>query len=189
MLPYCEQLALFHANQGLARAVLRASLRRYPRPLPACMDQEDLLTAALLGLWDACRWYDPARGLFSVYARRAIRRRIFRTLEEVMTRETSLSLDALIYPESGTPLCECLASPEPEPWEQVARKAEQEQVRTLLNRLPARTANAVRLWAQGFSPSEIGQRLGISRQRAHQLPREGAAKLRGMLEMETLSSA
>ncbi len=189
MLPYCEQLALFHANQGLARTILRASLRRYPRPLPACMDQEDLLTTALLGLWDACRWYDPARGIFSVYARRAIRRRIFRTLEDVVTREPSLSLDAAIFPESGTPLHECLAAPDPEPWEQVARRAEQEQIRALLDQLPDRTANAIRLWAQGFSPSEIGQQLGISRQRAHQLPREGAAKLRGMLEIETLSNA
>jgi RNA polymerase sigma factor (sigma-70 family) len=188
MLPYCEQLALFHANQGLARSILRASLRRYPRPLPACMDPEDLLTTALLGLWDACRWYDPARGLFCAYARRAIRRRLFRTLEDARMRETSLSLDALLYPGSDAPLLDSLASPEPEPWEQVARKAEQERVRTLLNRLPDRTANAVRLWAQGFSPSEIGQQLGISRQRAHQLPREAAAKLRCMLEKETLSN-
>jgi len=177
-------LALFGANRALAYAGVRDVLSRYHRRLPPTLGPEDLETDALLGLWDACRWYNPSRGAFSTYAHRAIHRRVRRALAGLARHETPLSLDAPGSPDDTATLGERLPSPEPEVWEQVADQMERERVGQLMRSLPQRTARATLLWAHGCGPTEIGRELGISRQRAHQLPREGAARLRALMDLE-----
>jgi len=174
-------LALFGENRAIAYLVLNEVLARYARRLPTLIGAEDLESVALLALWDACRWYNPARGAFSTYAHHAIRRRIRRVLARASTEMPMLSLDAPAMVGKSACLRDILVAPALDVGEQVFRRMEQEDMRALLNHLPKRTADAVLLWAQGFGPTEIGRRLGISRQRAHQLPREGTALLRQLV--------
>lgn len=188
MMSQSDCLALFGANKAIAHLVLNEVLARHTRRLPALFQTEDLESVALLALWDACRWYNPARGAFSTYAHHAIRRRIRRVLARAGSEEPMLSLDAPAVPGESVCLQDMLVAPGPDVGEQVIRRIEQEDMRALLERLPKRTADAIRLWAEGFGPAEIGRRLGISRQRAHQLPREGAALLR-RLAMRNVSEA
>ncbi|HXG25173.1 MAG TPA: sigma-70 family RNA polymerase sigma factor [Chthonomonadales bacterium] len=188
MMSQSDCVALFGANKAIAHLVLNEVLSRHTRRLPALFQAEDLESVALLALWDACRWYNPARGAFSTYAHHAIRRRIRRVLARADSEEPMLSLDAPAVPGESVCLRDILVAPGPDVGEQVIGRIEQEDMRALLDRLPKRTADAIRLWAQGFGPTEIGRRLGISRQRAHQLPREGAALLRRMA-MRNISEA
>ncbi len=171
-----DRLALFSVSRALARSAVRQTVADYGRSLPHALGAEDLESHALLALWDACEYYDPARGVFRAYALKAIRRRLRRALAYHGREPYADSLEA------AEERCgDRLVSPEAEPWLQVAMKIERELFYTHLARLPERTMSATLLSIKGFGPTEIGRALGISRQRANQLPREAVVQIRRQL--------
>lgn len=175
-----ECIRLFQENRKLAYAALREALQMDLDRLRRSGDMGDVETSALLALWDACRFYNPSRGSFATYAYRAVVRRVRRAMVDRTRDVPAISLDEWADGRSCG-VAESLVDPSPTPWESTARAVEVEQLLELLSRLPERTAQATVLWSQGWPPSAIGRELGISRQRAHQLPREGTAQLRRMV--------
>jgi RNA polymerase sigma factor (sigma-70 family) len=179
---------LFNDNRGLAwRFMVRYGLARH-------RDFDDLLQAALIGLWRACELFDPALGFkLSTYADRWMRQCVGRAAREgciihVPQHVSRADFDALAARIGGLP-GEGKAAEErgvgrgdwgPAAPEDLADKLELAQrVERALARLPKRLALVLRLRFLGeMSLAEIGERLNVCRERVRQLERKGLQALR-----------
>ena len=132
----------------------------------------EAVQAGRIGLWRAVQRYDASRGLtFSTYAVPAIRRAVWRAVHEVESQ-----------PDEGRSLGCGLEAPysvldSRQAVEEVQRGVVSQAVHELVHRLPDRLAYLIvaRYGLDGGPPRSfvaIGQSLGVTHQRAHQLHAE-----------------
>jgi RNA polymerase sigma factor (sigma-70 family) len=133
---------------------------------------EEALQAGRIGLWHAIRGYDPARGTaFSTYAWVAIWRHIYRRGQE-LSRKTYIPLPEIPATRAMPNLAEELD-------QELATSA----LHDLVRRLPERLRWViVGRYGLGKHPpctlQELGEALGLSRERVRQLQQEALAWLR-----------
>jgi RNA polymerase sigma factor (sigma-70 family) len=132
----------------------------------------EAVQAGRIGLWRAVQRYDSSRGLaFSTYAVPAIRRAVWRAVHEVESQPNeggSLGL----WPEAPYSALDSRQAVE-----EIQRGVVSQAVHELVRHLPDRLAYLIvaRYGLDGGPPQSfvaIGQALGVSHQRAHQLHTE-----------------
>lgn len=156
---------LMSQHNGLVHAVVRQQALGE-------LTYDEALQAGRTGLWRAILGYDPERGTaFSTYAWTAIMRSVWATVKKAEKQDLDVPL--------STALPDTAQEPDKR-WEQKALVAATRQAAL---QLPARlqfVLNARYGWT-GNPPAtfrQIGERLGVSRQRAQQLHQEGLMRLR-----------
>ena len=133
---------------------------------------EEALQAGRIGLWHAIRRYDPRRGTtFSTYAWVAICHQIHRRAKE-LSRETDVWSQEM-------PASWIL----PDPAGELERKLIQSVLLGLVSQLPERLRQViVGRYGLGDDPpcllKELGQELGLTRERVRQIQQEALAWLR-----------
>jgi RNA polymerase sigma factor (sigma-70 family) len=150
-------------HEGLVRWVVR-------RQRLGGMPYEDAVQAGRIGLWHALKGYDPLRGTrFSTYAVVAISRAVWRAVAEHQPLPALPTFqDQLLV----------LAVDPPDVAERLHRREVHTELSRLLGTLPSRLHLVVlaHYGLGGLAPqtfAEIGQTLGVSRQRVQQLHVEG----------------
>jgi RNA polymerase primary sigma factor len=133
---------------------------------------EEALQAGRIGLWQAIRGYDPTRGTtFSTYAWVAICRQIHQRAKE-LSRETG------VWSQEVPPSWIV-----PDPAEGLERELTQEVLRDLVSQLPERLGQViVARYGLGERPpctlKQLGEELGLTRERVRQLQQDALAWLR-----------
>jgi RNA polymerase primary sigma factor len=133
---------------------------------------EEALQAGRIGLWHAIEGYDPTRGTaFSSYAWVAICRQVHRRAEE-LGRDREVGSQEI-------PAWRVV----PGPTEGIEKELTQEVLYDLVGQLPERLRRVImgRYGLGADSPctlKELGQELGLSRERVRQLQQEALAWLR-----------
>ena len=158
---------LMSQHKGLVYAVVRQQAL-------GALTYDEALQAGRTGLWRAILGYDPERGTtFATYAWIAIMRSVWAEVKrgEKRKEETTVSLPTALRDERAEP---------DKQWEQKAVAA---ATRQAVSQLPIRlqlVLNAQYGWT-GNPPAtyrQIGEQLGVSRQRAHQMHQEALLRLR-----------
>ncbi len=158
---------LMSQHNGLVYAVVRQQVL-------GDLSYDEALQAGRTGLWRAILGYDPEHGTtFSTYAWTAIMRSVWVAVKKVKKREGETA-DFLPTTQSDE-----IEEPEKQ-WEQKSLAA---ATRQAVGQLPDRLqlVLAARYGWSGESPAtfrQIGEQLGVSRQRAHQLHQEALLRLR-----------
>jgi len=158
---------LMSQHNGLVYAVVRQQVLG---ELP----YDEALQAGRTGLWRAILGYDPERGTtFSTYAWTAIMRSVWAAVKKSGKRERETAISLL------TTLPDAVQEPDKR-WE---RKALAAATRQAVGQLPARLQLVLdaRYGWTGNPPAtfrQIGEQLGVSRQRACQLHQEALMRLR-----------
>ena len=156
------EAALLAQHEGLVRWVVR---RQRLGPLAYA----DAVHEGRIGLWQAIRHYDPARGTtFSTYAVPAITHAIWGAVAREQTSLRSCPTDSLVTPDD---LCE-----------QLQAAALAPAVRAAVAGLPTplREVVVAHHGLDGQPPATfavIGARLGRTKQRAHQLYQDALERL------------
>lgn len=133
---------------------------------------EEALQAGRIGLWRAIRGYEPGRGTtFSTYAWVAISRHVDRRAEELNRVIDGWSQEA---PASWV---------EPDPAGELEEKLVQEALFDLVGQLPKRLRRVIiGRYGLGEEPPcllrELGEELGLTRERVRQLQQDALAWLR-----------
>jgi RNA polymerase sigma factor (sigma-70 family) len=133
---------------------------------------EEALQAGRIGLWRAIQGYDAARGTtFSTYAWVAIYRHIHRRAKE-LSRDADVEVEEI-------PISPVV----PDPGEELERKLTKGALHDLVNQLPEHLRRViVGRYGLGEHPpctlKELGEELGLSRERVRQLQQEALAWLR-----------
>ena len=163
---------LFAEYQHLALIVARQVRRRLAR---RHLDPDELYTAALLGLWDAARRFNPARGLrFTTLATRRIRGAVLDWLRRAygfFARKPGEWQRQKYRPLTADP---------PAPPSPAVRLLDNlDEVEALLRLVSARKAMAMRLvYLDGLSQREAAPRLGVSASRVNQIVTKVSAEIR-----------
>jgi RNA polymerase primary sigma factor len=158
---------LMSQHKGLVYAVVRQqALGELP--------YDEALQAGRTGLWRAILKYDPERGTaFSTYAWTAIMHSVWAAVKEARKEEEETTL----------PLPSDLPDKKQEPASRWERQALAALTRQAITQLPTRLQFVLKArygWG-GEAPAtfrQIGEQLGISRQRAQQLHQEALLRLR-----------
>ena len=158
---------LMSQHDGLVYAVVRQQVL-------GSLPYDEALQAGRTGLWRAILGYDPERGTtFSTYAWIAIMRSVWATVKKSGKREGEAVVSlSILLPDAGQ-----------EPDKRWERKSLAAATRQAAFQLPARlrlVLNARYGWT-GDPPAtfrQIGEQLGVSRQRACQLHQEALMRLR-----------
>ncbi len=144
--------------------------------------REDAYGAGMLGLWTAAQRFDPARSFaFGTYAVPVIRGFILRRLKEdrQQTRLSCVSLETPLMGKEGDggELADLVADPNAEkPGERAMDTAGFE---ALLAPLTERQQHILRsVYQEDMTFAEIGDALGITQQRCHQIQVQAIARLR-----------
>ncbi len=162
------------------------------------IDSDDLVQAAMLGLHRAAQTFDPDRASWSTYgmtwARSSVRRYIYqhrRTVsypvyrQERSNAETpprELSLDAPVGGEAdGRSWHERHAANATCPEEAAAANERNERLEAALAELPERQARIIRGRLRGLRLVDLGEELGVSRERIRQLEANALDALRARL--------
>lgn len=156
------------------------------------LDYEDLVQAALLGIWRARKSYRPEAGSWATYSARFIKGEIFRALgvrRGVMPPAT-LSLDAPVSEESGEPLMNSL--PDENAGEPDAALLSDELGRTVRRAVarlksPRQRLSVQRAELEGEAYSQVASELGVTPERARQLVRAAHKKLRQDRRLKALA--
>ncbi|MBL8799264.1 MAG: sigma-70 family RNA polymerase sigma factor [Planctomycetia bacterium] len=164
-------LKLFRDNERLAYHVAR-SFQPSAKRLGLCRD--DLMQAALLGLWLACQRFNPALGWkFSTFGYRGVLTHCQRALYTARRQDSEWALpqDCRQTPD-GLSILDLVAAPAEDPAGDQAEA--RERLRPLLAALPDRLRRVVELrWGldgEGERAlAEVGAVLGVSRERVRQL--------------------
>lgn len=146
--------ALYNQNIGLAYAAVQRTRRMY-QPV----DADDILSAAFLGLWDACRKYDPARDLkFSTYATSLIMGFIRHEVRKLYTvtggrpKPPTYSLSSPLSEEETGTLGEIIPDHRPGP---LAALLHQEEIQRAIVAFDNRSAWKKRHWPCHATREEI----------------------------------
>ena len=158
--------------------------------LPACVSEEDLFSAGMVGLMVASRSYDASRGAeFKTYAYHRIRGAILDELRRLdflprsqreKARADGREAPAMVAIPTDEDGQESLAAGELEPG------CETEDLRDLLlrevDRLPEKMRIVMTLYYQeGLRMREIGDRLGLTESRVSQIHSNAVSRLRRSL--------
>lgn len=81
---------LFEENKELAYSYVYKSKIKIPG-----YELEDLFQTALLGLWKACKTYDPKKSKFSTYATNCIRNELFVARRKVISKTRISNFESL----------------------------------------------------------------------------------------------
>ena len=152
-------------HDGLVHAFIR-------RQGGGAISYEEALQAGRIGLWRAIEGYDPTRGTtFSTYAWVAIRRRICRRADE-LSREPRIELKEI-----------AASWVTPDPVVEVEEKLIQDVLFDLVCQLPQRMGRVISgRYGLGEQPrctlKDLGQELGVTKERVRQLQQEALAWLR-----------
>lgn len=175
--------ALVTSCVPLARKIAGAMGRRIPLP------QEDLESAAMLGLVQAARSYDPAQGSFEGHASRRIRGAI---LDEARDADDLSRHQRQAVKAGRTDVRAPVHVAYDDIAERVAGEAQAgtvaewisaEHLRELLRHLPRRLQVVVRRsFLDDATLSQIGDELGVTESRACQLLNEAKERLRVRLQ-------
>jgi len=158
---------LMSQHNGLVYAVVRQQVLGE-------LSYDEALQAGRTGLWRAILGYDPERGTtFATYAWTAIMRSVWAAVKKSGKREGGTTVPL------PTSLLDAVQEPDKR-WERKALAAARRQAAC---QLPARLqlVLAARYGWTGSPPAtfrQIGEQLGVSRQRAHQLHQEALLRLR-----------
>lgn len=161
-----KEAALLAQHEGLVRWVAR-------RQRLGTLSFADALHEGRIGLWQAIRHFDPARGTtFSTYAVPAIARAIW----QAVAREQSAGMRLRSAPPPP------VVAADPDPAELLHAAAIAQAVRAAVAQLPAPLCAVViaHLGLDGREPESfatIGARLGRTKQRAHQLYQDALDRL------------
>ena len=177
----CPQ-RLFAAHQGLIRLTMA---RHFARVLADPDRREAAWTAAALGLWDACRRHDPARGVsFAAFAVPTIRGHVLRHLwrehrPERQREAAGLEVVPLDAPpgEDGETWHERIADASAE--EPGAALVDAAGFEALIAPLPLRQRDLLRaLYRDGEGRAAVAARWGVSVARVGQLHDRAMERLR-----------
>jgi RNA polymerase sigma factor (sigma-70 family) len=152
-------------HEGLIQAFIR-------RQGGGDIGYEEALQAGRIGLWHAIRGYDPRRGTsLSTYAWVAICRQIHQRAKE-LSRETDVW-------SQEVPVSWIV----PDPAEGLEREVTQEVLRDLVSQLPERLGQVIvaRYGLGERAPctlKQLGEELGLTRERVRQLQQDALAWLR-----------
>lgn len=150
---------LFHENMGLPKF----TLRKYFNTLTF---DEDLLQVANLALWNACLNFDETRGTaFSTYAVKSIR---IGVIAEINSRQKEKQLKEVVL-ENEEKDIRLMADP---------FSLSDKMLEIEIPYLDDREKEIVHLRLLGESCTEIGDKLGISRQRVHKILQTIFAKIK-----------
>lgn len=148
-----EALRLYEENEKLVYFILH-------KYFPELAFDDDAAQEGRLGLWNACRNYDPERSAFSTYAGRAIRNAITLSLrqEARLSKLPTVSLSSVVGVQRG--------GDEITLEDTIPGETDVDFVDTdaFLARLDEREERIVRMRAGGMTLKEIGAAEGISHQ-------------------------
>ncbi|MFS8641253.1 MAG: sigma-70 family RNA polymerase sigma factor [Symbiobacteriaceae bacterium] len=166
--------ALFQRNERLAYWCAQPWLRSFPSWM-----HEEVLAEARVGLWRACRSYDPARGIaFSTYATIVIQnelRRFYRDMRRHHVPTVSLETE-IIEPEAAHPRKRRLRLGDVIALEE--RLFSEAEARLLMDSLPP----IMRMVAAGMTQKEIARRLGRTQGAVSQRLQRERAQVRQWFE-------
>jgi RNA polymerase sigma factor (sigma-70 family) len=151
------------------------------------LEAEDIRSVAQAALSRAAHSYRPERGEFTPFANTAIRNALNTLHQQQQRRASNLHFEADLSPDPGqetdatTSLVERFADSSAD----VILQARRGEARAVLDRhlaaLPERTRQILLWVGEGCSYSEIGTRLGISKQAANKIAQEAMAHIREQL--------
>ncbi len=149
------------------------------------MTAEDVQSVAHAALHRATLAFDPARGEFGPYAARAIRNAL-NSLHQKEIRHAQQHLPEADLPISASTEASTAPSQRlPDDFQDVLTQVRSQESRlvleNLLASLPPRTRQILALVAAGHSYSEIGERLGVSKQAVHKAAAAALNSLREQL--------
>lgn len=154
------------------------------------LEPEDIRSVAQAALSRAAHAYRLERGDFTPFANTVIRNALNTLHQQQLRRARSLSFEADLaadaFPETDatTSLVERLADSSADVILQARRGEARAVLDRHLARLPERTRQILLWIGEGNSYSEIGARLGISKQAANKIAQEAMAQIREQLHAE-----
>lgn len=153
-------------------------------------ESEDAIQEGTIGLIEAKRRWDPSKGAFSTYAYNWVRRYLMDWWKSEFNWNRfgfdtsrcgkhwgppSRSLDSTPMEGEGKTRSELVAATDTAIWEQGVYKA---AVQKAISKLPEKTRIAMAMRLDNKRYREIGQHLGVTRQRACQLVDAGTEAVR-----------
>ncbi|MBI3946802.1 MAG: sigma-70 family RNA polymerase sigma factor [Armatimonadetes bacterium] len=195
------EAALVEENRRLAWWTASRMLRRASRYQTIADPEalfEDLLDASLFGLTYAAKTYNPTLARFSTYAVEVMQGECRRFLQRQRAKlpPSHLSFVSLQDPipsesPSGDSFADVLPDPNAvDPQEAAARRALPGLLASLIARLPEADAEVIRRrYLRGENLDKVGEGIGRSRQRAHQIERRALGRLREFLMAEGYQTA
>ena len=186
-----DQSRMLEQNIRLAASYVAEWRRRLPslRRMP----YDDVLQQAALGLAEAIQRYDPSKSRLSTYSRFHMRSALqnllrYRTtvtapLSSQLAEESQRKASVARTPPAGDSALRSLVAPCSE--DHAASLAEQDALEVALAELPGRLRYIVRMrfW-KGATLREIGEQLGVSRNRVAQLEERALRLMRESLGKE-----
>lgn len=183
---------LIEANVGLVHVTATRLARRHESQVNAAGGRDELVSAGLDALMRAAELFDESKGFrFSTYAVRAIETRMNRHIWQFSAPlRRSCSLVRTAGPDAASPRhvesADLCVAGGPGPGDQVAESDHAETcaavVHEALARLRPRYAQVLRLrYGIGCEPHnliQIGEAMGVSKQRAAQLAAKAVAEIR-----------
>lgn len=160
--------------------------------------EEDLIQVGALGLMRALQLFDPAKGCaFSTYAVLWINQAIGRELQKndrcvrlpvwkqaalyregLLRRERARSFEAPLKPDEATTLHDLLPSESADPIANLANEQDAAELAEAMGRLTERERFVLkeRFWGER-TLQQIGEELGVTRERARQIEAKALGKL------------
>lgn len=172
---------------------------KYAKKLERWVDQDEILSNAMLGLYDAAKDYDPARGAkFSTYAAIHIKKRVYRPIVDLATNKRGgllrnhVPLDSAVDGEDGSLWHDVIADDTCESGEQLADRLTTEKMKQILSAVLPKLQPRYRLVAMfrlglGLPRKtfeEISEYLGVSKARIQQLDELAMTALRALVSRE-----
>jgi RNA polymerase sigma factor (sigma-70 family) len=151
------------------------------------LEPEDIRSVAQAALSRAAHAYRPERGDFAPFASTAIRNALNTLHQQQQRRATPLLLQADLTPapdqetDATTSLVERFADSSADVILQARRGEARAVLDHLLATFPERTRHILLWIGEGCTYSEIGARLGISKQAANKIAHEALAQIRDQL--------
>lgn len=172
------------ANKGLALYILKKCRQKWMAVRR--LEAEDAVQAALLGLCEAARAYDPSRGGFAGFAAKCIISALTAASQTAgavrvpwQRRKRPANLLAQ-FRAASVGQFDYDREPEPERPDEPAELLE--PLRDALPRLSDRQRDVLNLrYRDGLTLAEAGERLGVTRERVRQIEAGALRELRGLL--------
>ena len=146
------------------------------RDYPVYLNDDDARQEALIGLWQACERFNPKKGIFSSYAVRSIRNALhsyWRGEQRLRERYPKVSMDVKVGDTKSGEITLGDTIPSNENIEEDF--VDYDGLREILTE---QEMEVVKLRVQGYSYSEIGPAIGVSKQWVQYLLARIARKVR-----------